>query len=211
MAGTLKRGSIMHRDTFRPALMMGTVSLTLLALSGPASAKSINTYNSWDGNSSVIAFGCPNTTTYGQVIQIPAGMTKLTKFTFSWKRLDNGASLIARGEVYAWDGLKATGSALWESKKRKISYQDFIFHEETFKTSGIPVTPGAKYVIFASIDKEYESCTNNYTLGWGSVDDSAYTKGTFVLLNSGGDESQWTTMEWSLSGVDLAFKAMLSP
>lgn len=201
----------MHRKTLCPSIVAGTVAFALAGLSGTASAKSINTYGSWDGNSSVIAFGCPNTTTYGQVITIPAGVTKLTKFTFSWKRLDNAASLIARGEVYAWDGLKATGSALWESKKRKISYQDFAFHEENFKTPGVPVTPGGQYVIFASIDKDYAKCTNNYTLGWGSVDDSAYSKGTFVLLNSGGDESQWTTTEWSLSGVDLAFKVTLSP
>jgi hypothetical protein len=64
-------------------------------------------------------------------------------------------------------------------------------------------------VIFASIDKDFEQCTNDYILEWGSVDDSAYPKGTFVFQNNSGDENQWTTTSWNTFGIDLAFKAAL--
>jgi hypothetical protein len=46
-----------------------------------------------------------------------------------------------------------------------------------FKPAGISVTPGAKYVLFASIDKDFEQCTGGYTLAWASVSDSAYGRG----------------------------------
>jgi len=115
-----------------------------------------------------------------------------------------------RGEVYAWDGSKATGSALYQSAARFVSFSDSLFHFETFKAGGIPVTAGHQYVIFASIDKEYEKCKNNYTLGWAAVDDSVYAGGTFVYQNNSGDESQWTTTPWNTFGLDLAFKAYLS-
>lgn len=201
----------MNHHAFRPALTAGAAALVLAALSGPAAAKTtIDTYGSWDGEQLVLLFGCPNTTTYGQVITIPAGSTSLDKVTFSWRRIDNDGVMKVRAEVYAWDGSKATGASLYE-KKRKISYPDFNWHEETFKTGGVPVTPGQQYVVFASIDKDYEKCTNNFTLAWGAVDDATYADGMFVYQNNAGDESQWTVTPWSLNGLDLAFKATLTP
>ena len=79
----------------------------------------------------------------------------------------------------------------------------------TFKTKGANLTAGSQYVLFASIDKDYEACTDPYTNGWGSTDDTAYPGGTFVFLNSGGDESQWTTSSWTSFGIDLAFQAYM--
>ena len=78
--------------------------------SSAAFAAHINTLKSWDGSSYVQPFGCPDTTTYGQVITVPKGETTLNKFTFEWKNLGTG-SFIARGEVYAWNGTMATGSS----------------------------------------------------------------------------------------------------
>jgi len=181
-------------------------AITALA-STPASA--VSTYKSWDGSQDVTEFGCPDTTTYGQVITV-GNKNTLNKFAFSWLYVgSDGGSMVVRGEVYAWDGQKATGSALWESKPRTISFTDAVFHSETFKTGPLPLTPHAQYVLFASIDKDYEQCTNNYILGWGSVDDSVYGKGTFVYQNNAGDESQWTNSAWNTFGIDLAFKAVL--
>ncbi len=95
-----------------------------------------------------------------------------------------------------------------ESKTRKtISYGDSAFHEERFKTGPLPLTPGAQYVLFASLDKDFEKCQNNYTLKWGLVDDSVYQGGTFVYQNNSGDESQWTATSWSTVGGDVALIA----
>jgi hypothetical protein len=200
----------------RSAVTASAVAIAFLALgtsaaSASSAAATINTYPSWDGSSEVIDFGCPDTTTYGQTITIPEGKTLLKKFTFSWINLNTG-SMIVRAEVYAWDGTKATGSSLYE-KKRKITISDNAFHNETFKSKlGVPVTPGAQYVLFASIDKDFEKCTNNYVLGWGLVSSGdPYPGGGFVYQNNTGDESQWTLTQWSSFGTtDLAFKASLS-
>jgi hypothetical protein len=170
----------------------------------------INTFPSWNGTDIAQPFGCPNTTTYGETITVPAGKAILNKFTFTWVNLSSG-TMVVRAEVYAWDGSKATGSSLFQ-KKRTISFQDGLFHLETFKSlTGISVTPGAQYVLFASIDKDYEKCSN-YTLGWGlpfSID--PYPGGAFVYQNNAGNEANWTSVPWSnFGGWDAAFKAFLS-
>ena len=184
-------------------------ALTTLA-SGPATAA--GTYKFWDGSSEVTAFGCPNTTTYGQVITIPADKHFLNKIVFSFINLNSG-SMVLRGEVYAWDGAKATGSALWEGSPRTVAFNDGVFHRFHFDTGVIAVTPGQQYVIFASIDKDFEQCQGDYILGWGLVTSGdVYPGGGFVYQNNGGDESQWTLTPWNtFGGEDVAFRAELTP
>jgi hypothetical protein len=193
---------------YRHAPLLGGLAFTLAALSGdPASA--INTFHDWNGSQDVTPFGCPDTTTYGQVITVGSKST-LNKFAFTWLYIGaGGGSMVVRGEVYAWDGMKATGSALWESQPRTISFTDASFHTETFKTGPLPLTPGAQYVLFASIDKDYEQCMNNYEVAWGSVDSGAYHKGFFVFQNNAGNEGNWTTQNWDGLNIDLAFEAAL--
>ena len=188
------------------------VALAFAALgSSPAAAKAISTYGSWDGSTEVVDFGCPDTTTYGTIITIPKGQTHLGKFHFSWVNLNSG-SMVVRGEVYAWDGTKATGSALYESKPKTISFSDGLFHKVGFRPTLVPVTPGAQYVIFASIDKDYEKCTNSYEMGWGYIGSDVYPGGGFVYQNNAGDENQWTATPWNtFGGADIAFKAVTSP
>jgi len=189
---------------------MGKLWLLLCAIAlvdaNPAAA--IGTKKHWDGVQREPGFGCPNDTTFGQVITIPKHRHTLNKFTFWWVRSTNG-SMVVRGEVYAWDGAKATGSSLYESAPRTIAFKDDTFHKESFTPAGLAVTPGAQYVIFASIDKDYDQCVGGYILAWGSVANSAYAGGTFVALNSGGDSGKWTTQAWQTFGIDLAFMAGL--
>jgi hypothetical protein len=194
------------------ALLLATACAATFAFGAGnlAFAGAISTYSSWNGSSVIEPFGCPDTTTYGQVITMPAGKTHLGKFHFSWINLDSG-SMVVRGEVYAWDGTKATGSALYESNPKTISFNDGLFHKVTFKATLVPVTPGAQYVIFASIDKDYEQCQNNYEVEWGFVGSDVYPGGNFVFQNNSGDESQWTATPWVDVGADAAFKVSVSP
>jgi hypothetical protein len=198
----------MHRQILLTAV---SAAALVTALASPASA--LGTYKDWDGTSQVIDFGCPNTTTYGQTITIPANRHFMNKIVFSWINFTSGGSMVVRGEVYAWDGEKATGSALWESNPRTISYGDSSFHRIHFDTGVLAVTPGQQYVVFASIDKDFEQCTNDYELGWGLVTSGdVYPGGGFVYQNNGGDESQWTTTPWNtFGGEDLAFTVKLTP
>lgn len=195
-----------------------TVLLGVVAATGTASAlpgrdrhPTLNTHKSWDGSAYVYPFGCPDTATYGQVVTVPDGMTRLTRFNFYLTDAGVDGSMVLRGEVYRWDGTKATGEALWESHPRTVSYDDASFHRKQFRPHGVvELQPGAQYVIFASISKDYEQCPGSYTLNWGLTDDS-YSGGGFVYLNDSGDESQWTSTAWStFGGEDLAFKAWLS-
>lgn len=196
----------MYRRASLAAACTAALALTALG-SSPASA--ITTYPEWNGSQQIVSFGCPNTTTYGQVITVK-NKTMLNKFSFSWKYAgESGGSMVVRGEVYQWDGSKATGSALWESDTRKVSFTDSVFHKEAFKPGALPLTSGQQYVLFASIDKDFAKCKNNYVVGWGSVDDSAYTGGTFVYQNNSGNSANWTTTTWSTFGIDLAFDAKL--
>jgi hypothetical protein len=200
----------------RAAATVSAVAIAFVAFGSNAAtastaAATINTFPSWNGSDIAQPFGCPDTTTYGETITVPAGKTHLNKFTFTWRSLSSGTMLV-RAEVYAWNGSMATGSSLFQ-KKRTISFQDQLFHLETFKSrTGISVTAGAQYVLFASIDKDYEKCQNSYELGWGlpfSID--PYPGGEFVYQNNNGNEANWTTVPWSnFGGWDAAFKAFLS-
>src|ERR1700722_8326266 len=88
--------------------------LALAAAIGPASAH--DTYRDWDGSQYVADFGCPNTTTYGEVINVPANKHILKDFAFSMQNYAGSqGSMVARAEVYAWNGTEATGSGLYES------------------------------------------------------------------------------------------------
>jgi hypothetical protein len=196
----------MYRRASLAAACTAALALTALG-SSPASA--ISTYSQWNGIQDIESFGCPNTTTYGQVITVK-NKTMLNKFGFSWKYVgESGGSMVVRGEVYAWDGTKATGSALWESDTRKISFTDGVFHKEVFSPGALPLISGERYVLFASIDKDFAKCKNGYIVGWGAVADSAYANGTFVYQNNGGNSANWTQSAWSGFGIDLAFDAKL--
>jgi len=178
------------------------------AVLGSSPAGAINTYRGWDGSSSVYFFGCPDTANYGQVITIKGYRHSLKDFSF-WLQgqASAGQSMVVRAEVFSWDGTKPTGTALYESAPRTIAYADSNFHMESF-SSNLSVKPHAQFVMFLTVDKDFDQCTGNYLTQWGGVPDTAYAGGTFVYLNSGGDASQWTTTPWTTSyGIDLAFTA----
>ena len=197
----------MYRHASLPAACAAAFAFAAL---GSSPAFAISTFGKWDGASIIEPFGCPNTTTYGQVITIPSSKHFMNNFAFSWINLDSG-SMVVRGEVYAWDGQKATGNALWEGTPRTISYNDGVFHRIHFNTGVLAVTPGAQYVVFTSIDKDFEKCQNNYQVGWGFIGSDVYPGGNFVYQNNGGDENQWTSTPWSNVGADAAFKVSVSP
>jgi hypothetical protein len=175
-------------------------------------AGALNTYKSWDGETTVYYFGCPGATTYGQVITIPKGKTRLNNFAFWWQNFDGfRGSMVVRGEVYAWNGTRAEGSALYESTPRTFSFNDDAFHKEVFETAGIPVTPDAQYVIFTSVDKDFGKCTYNDRLALAFMQSDVYSKGLFVYQWNHGRERRWTTRPWLSIGGDAAFTANFSP
>lgn len=177
--------------------------LSLAAPAGAAAATVIDTRD--DAVTSIIApFGLPNTTNYGQVVTVPPGDTTLNSFSF--RTVDVPSTVFMRGVVYAWDGTKATGPLLFESSPKITSgpaVQDVVFD-----AGAVPVTPGAQYVLFATAAKDFEISAGSGS--FRSVPGTAYTGGNMVYLNSGTDESQWTTTVWANVGSDLQFRARFS-
>jgi hypothetical protein len=191
------------------AIWWAAFAATILG-SSPAAA--INTRAVWDGSTTIGLFGCPNTTNYGQTIVVPKFKHTLRKIVYYLTgQAAVGSSMTVRAEVYQWDDAnqRPTGSAVYESDPQTISYSDAKFHRLTFIPNA-SVTPGAQYVVFVTVDKDFAQC-NGYGLSWASVSDIIYPRGTFVFLNSNGDASQWETTPWTTNfGYDLALKIFFS-
>jgi hypothetical protein len=199
----------------RTAIAAGVVALGLAAFapaasahSAPAKKATINTFKSWDGASAVEPFGCPDSTTYGETITVPANKHSLSKVTFYMNDSGQTGSMVARGEVYAWNGTMAT-TLVAESKPKTIDLADANYHPVSFKFKNGSVTPGSQYVVFASVDKDYQLCSN-YTTAWGSTDGTAYGDGIFVFQNNEGNSGNWTTVAWTpIPTLDAAMKVFL--
>jgi hypothetical protein len=194
----------------RATLLVATMMLSLLLASGVALADTIiDTTPQWDGQEFISPFGHPHpdTATYGQVITAPAKDTQLESFTF-FMRLPTTVTF--RGEVFAWDGAKATGPNLYESAPRTTSGSD-SFEEITFDTGGVRLIPGQQYVLFATISKDYEVSSGSGD--WGFIEsDNVYAGGDFVYRNNGPDFGELFIYPWEEwePGTDLAFKAVFS-
>src|SRR5215217_5763746 len=72
-------------------------------------------------------FGDSGSHTIGQVITAPAGETSLDSFSLF---VSMPTTVVFRGELYAWDGNEASGSALFESEPRQTSGDPLGDYEE---------------------------------------------------------------------------------
>jgi hypothetical protein len=148
--------SLLARAAAYIAVLASIVVSTLIAAPTAQARTVIDTTDSWNGTKALFTFGRPEAATYGQVVTVPAGDTVLDSFTFYMRELPFTATTMTfRGEVYAWDGSKATGPALWESAPRSLTHTS-TFQEITFPTGGVTLARGRQYVLFASVSKDYE-------------------------------------------------------
>lgn len=176
-----------------------TAAVFVILFSAPAWAHTVlDTITTWNGTTYVQSFGVSNTATYGQVITVPATDTVLKDFSFE---MNLPSTVIFRGEVYAWDGTKATGPSLYESAPAHTSGSG-NFELITFTIpNGVALKAGQQYVIFASTSKD--QATGSGTGSWGRI-----ASGTgFYYINNGSDSSQWTASAWTNYGSDLAYRA----
>jgi hypothetical protein len=197
---------------------VGAAALAL-GVAAPAGATTtaktvIDTYDDWDGSSYIYEFGNPNTTNYGQVITAPAGTKKVKSFTFYLAGSTGAGTMTVRGEVYGWDGAAVHATTkVAESKKKQVelSQGDPTFYPVKIKVKkSKKITPGEQYVIFLTVDKDFEANPPMLLSKWADVQTDVLPGGDLVFLNSGGDESQWTSGTWNvISGYDMAFTATL--
>jgi hypothetical protein len=182
-----------------------STALLLLIAGSLMSQGPITTIPSWDGETFAQSFGVPDTATYGQTINVAPGSAVISSFGF--ERGNWNATVTFRGEIYAWDGTKATGPSLFESP---ITTQlaSSSFHLVIFNTGALTL-PAGNYVIFATTSRDQVTTSQ---CQWGSLDaDTVYPAGNHVFLNNGADTSQWTSVAWGAEPFDLAFQVNMSP
>jgi hypothetical protein len=175
----------------------------LVALAGSAQAQGpIDTFPAWNGTTFISSFGVVDTATYGQTITVSAGASPLTRFAFQVGNCS--ATVVFRGEIYAWNGTNATGPSLYESAPVTVP-NSAAFQLVSFATGPINLAPGT-YILFASTSKDQAGAPAS-SCRWGSVgNNTAYPTGQFYFLNNGPNPGQWTTSAWSTIAQDLAFQ-----
>ena len=143
---------------------------------------------------------------------MPQDVTDLEAFRFYLCTYDADSSRTLRGEVYAWDGTKATGAAVWESSAHTITGQRHCRTKPaTFDVGGVHLSPGAQYVIFMTLSKDDDQQSGGVWAYGALPDDSSYPGGSNYDLVDHGDESLWTTRAWIPDGLDMAMKVWLRP
>jgi MYXO-CTERM domain-containing protein len=145
-------------------------------------------------NGSISSFGAMES--YGQTITAPATDTRLTTFGFV---MSLPASVVFRGEVYAWSGTQATGPNLYESAPRSTT--GAANETVTFDTGGLLLTAGQQYVLFATRAKDTSSGSGS----WALRNDNLYPGGNLVFTSG----PSFGTQVWnsSLTSFDLGFTA----
>jgi hypothetical protein len=193
----------MQKKQFRRAAAGGAAVLALALVPSAASAANIDTITGWNGSESARTFGPSSTHVYGQTITATSN-APLRGFEFE---LNLASSVVFRGEVYAWDGQKAVGPALYESAPRSTAGAGF--ERVAFDTGAVPLTSGQQYVLFAATDRDAGSGSGV----WGVRTQDPYAGGTYVYINSQ-TAADWTANSWDGpnggylgANADLAFTA----
>lgn len=144
--------------------------------------------------STLYSFGEPNTATEGQTFKVTGAETQLNSFSFRFNDYAPGVVDFA-AYVYAWDGQKASGSALYTSGKRsstnnggKDGYEAF-----TFNTGGISLVSGQQYVAFLSASLFFDGQPS-----WSTWEMSnGYSGGNLVYFNNGSNFGLLTSQTWT--------------
>jgi PEP-CTERM motif len=197
------------------------IAATMLALAAPqlAEAQDIDTTGAY--TEAYSGFGVPNTATFGQTFtpryqrQLDSFSLFLTGTTYT-NGLPIGGTINFIAYLFAWDGQKATGPALFSSGYTSFSGSpDGVPQEFVFVTNGLMLESNAQYVAFLTTSGLQAGQTNSYSLMpiAGSPESNRYSGGQFVYQNNGDDFGLLTTQAWSeeVNGTgDVWFKADFS-
>ncbi len=184
-------------------VIASALTVTALAVFGPAAAASaVTVSNPGPATDSIGTFGPRATSVYGQTLTVPAGSNTLDGFSF---QITAGGPMVVRGEVYAWDGQKATGPSLFESAPVTIN-GDSTTRVVPFRTGGVAVTPGTEYVLFATVLRDEQPAAPGYS-SWPTTGD--VLPGQLVWYNASSFD-EVTTESWDglfASYSDLMYTA----
>jgi hypothetical protein len=184
------------------AVLLATASVG--AVTTAEAQTTITTLPSWNGSGNVFTFGEGYTPTYGQTFTAPAGEA-LNNFTFylNDRLVGTSQAHTFRSYVYAWNGSRITGPALYESGVMMTDGVPNGFNPVFVNTGSVPLIGGQQYVAFFSTLGFSDGILDAGS--WGLTTTSVYSDGSFVFSN-GGSFSNLSANPWSsFSGRDLAF------
>ena len=185
----------------------------LFALTLSARADLVTYYNSQ--SAAAMPFGSVNsgsTETYGVTFFAPTLSSKLNDFTFN---LEGMGTIKYQADVYAWNGSKATGNALFSQNTSMTG--NGTFQSITTHTGGIDLSSGKEYVAFfttsdpTSIANQGAS-VGNWQFGLASSALPASQGGQMVWYNNT-TQNLLTSHTWDnpgLSYINAAFTADFS-
>ena len=175
-----------------------TLALTAFLLSTSVGAATlIDTTLSWDGTQIFQPFGESNTATYGQTFIVGAD-TQLDNFTFFMNDNLNTDTVDFEAFVMAWDGVKATGSILFQSEPMTTTNNNGSDGFEAFAidTGGVNLVAGNQYVAFFSSSNLFDGEIGTAT--WATIYEDVYAGGSFVYLNNGAQFDDVTSVNWDV-------------
>ncbi len=187
--------------------VIGSILILTVGTWAPA-ATTIDT-TPWD--STVFPLGEPTTATYGQTITAPLHDNVLTSFFFFLDDSPIRPGFTAfEAFVYAWDGIKATGPALFTSPPMSTTNNAGNDGFETFKidTGKLSLEPGRTYVLFFTTANLFDGVEDASLAALRT--DNPYPGGEFFYLGNGSDFSAVTREPWvaiSSPIYDLGFRA----
>lgn len=163
-------------------------------------------------NSTIFAFGEPDTATYGQTFTVGSDNV-LNSFSFNLTKGAGAPTTSFQFYVMGWDGTKATGPVLFQSGVTTIA-SGTPMQAFTFNTGNLALTSGSQYVGFINASNQFDG-SEDANVGMGSVTGaSVYNGGAFVYLNNGNNFSRVTQDAWTTGfqgpGADAAFTAQFS-
>ncbi|MEW6452742.1 MAG: autotransporter outer membrane beta-barrel domain-containing protein [Pseudomonadota bacterium] len=174
------------------------------AVNTQAVADNISTMSAWNGSLGLTSWGFTNTETFGQVISATGSQHVLQSFTFQLQYI-NGAAASYQAYVYAWDGTKAVGPALYTSGPL-VAPTSGSYVPVTINTGGVGLTPGQQYVLFFTTTTQ--SNPPGIAYRFGAVSAAAYAAGRAVYQNNaGGGFAALTTTAWTIAAINFAFTA----
>ncbi|WP_182066945.1 IPT/TIG domain-containing protein [Curtobacterium sp. ME12] len=185
----------------KPLVIAAALTAIALTVFGPAAAANASTVsNPGPPTSSFSPFGPYFTSVYGQTVTAPARSTALNAFSF---QIESSGPMVVRGEVYAWDGRKATGPALFESDPLTL-VGDSTAHVVSFRTGGTELVPGSEYVLFATLLRDVQPDSPDSS-AWPTTGD--VMPGQVVFLNARSFD-QVTRTPWDAApALDLMYTA----
>ncbi|MHA6718367.1 PEPxxWA-CTERM sorting domain-containing protein [Sphingomonas sp. RS6] len=182
----------------------------------PASAQDIDL--SGPVADQISAFGVPDTATYGQTFTVGAE-NALNSFTMYLGGNESagrdGGTINFRAYVYAWNGARAVGGAIYTSDEQQFGFtSDGAVQAFNFDTTGTTLVSGNRYVAFLTTSGVLNNSSGSAWMPTaGALGTDAYSGGDFVYFNNGTQFASLTARDWDYAGGvfgDAQFKADFS-